>query len=229
MPPFFERGPHPAPAALRAALGAVLALCGAGFALGAATLARGGELTEAGATETISALGYLLVLPLVWLRRGELSRPGALAVVLLAMCGRELDLDKRFTEPGLLQARLYTGDSPLWLKAVGLLVVGAVLVALWRLAVPGLARWTRDVARGAGWAWALLGAGALVVVSKSLDGLQRKLAPLGIDVSDAANRLASRSEELLEVLIPAALALAIALVPSARHERNARRSPASDR
>ncbi|MGR3540359.1 MAG: hypothetical protein ACU0BS_02880 [Hasllibacter sp.] len=222
--------PTPSPtAAERAALGAVLVLGAAGIALGAAELARGGELTEDGWTERLSALGYLAVLPLVWLRRDTLARPVTLALALGAMCARELDLDKRFTEPGLLQARLYTGDAPLWLKLVGLAVVGALVVVLWRLAVPGLARWARAAARGAGWAWALAGAGALVLVSKSLDGLQRRLAPLGIDVPDAANALASRSEELLEVLIPAALALAIALVPSAPHERDARRDPPSDR
>ena len=211
-----------------AALGFVVAMAALGFIAGAWRIASGSDLAEDGVTEMLSATGYLAALPLVWLRWHDLARPWALAVVLIAMCGRELDLDKRFTEPGLLQARLYTGDSPLWLKVVGLLVVGTVLAALWRLAVPGLARWARAMPRGLAWAWALTGAGALVVVSKSLDGLQRKLAPLGIDISDAANLSASRSEELLEVLIPAALALVIALVPVARHG-DARRGPASHR
>ena len=52
---------------------------------------------------------------------------------------------------------------------------------------------------------------ALVVTSKSLDGLARKLEPLGILVPEQLNELATRFEEVFELGISIAIFYAIFL------------------
>ena len=59
--------------------------------------------------------------------------------------------------------------------------------------------WLRGMRGGNVRAWLMLAALGLYAVAKSLDGLARKLAPWGIEISDWANRTAGRSEEAMEL------------------------------
>lgn len=168
-------------------------------------------LREGGGIESVTAvlLGYMSLL-YAGSRNGSGNWHVAVGLLLLAM--RELDFDKRFTSEGVLQLRLYSGDSPLWEKIIGAAVVFVAIAVLVRLAMFQLGPWVRALLRGASWAWLFALSGVLVVVAKMLDGLARKLSPLGINVPDDMSDLSSRVEELFEFYFALALLASLAIV-----------------
>jgi hypothetical protein len=130
------------------------------------------------------------------------------AVICALFVLREFDAHDWFFEPGLLHADLLTSAAPLWQKAVGLavalMILALLVTALWRGARPFLAglRARQD--------WALVfaaGFGA-AVLSTQLDGLPRKLEPLGITMSPDAQVGVVAVEELLELAFALALLFA---------------------
>lgn len=158
--------------------------------------------------------------------RGITGREWHIPVILILMALRELDIDKRLTSEGVLQLRLYTGTAPLWEKAAGFAVVVLILVCLIRLAWLNLPQWWRGLQQGAGSAWLATGAALLIVIAKSMDGLDRKLAPLGMTLTTEMVTMAGRLEEMLE--LAAYIMLAQAAVYVARpHTLARRRDPAA--
>ncbi len=208
---FAQRNDDTAPARVAHRLAgpgvAILLLAGASDIV--RTVLQGKDFAEDGALEIASATGYVLALAVLAGRASGLRGAWPAAVLLLAGAARELDLDKRFTEPGLLQSRLYTGDAALAVKLVGLAVILAILAAAGTLILRDGRAWLRGLAAGAGPAWWVAGALGLAALSKTLDGLGRKLAGVGIDLPGALDRAASLSEEVLELGIPIALILAL--------------------
>lgn len=172
-------------------------------------------LAEGGFYESLSVVGYLLcILALVWTLRGAVLRVWYLPLVLAVMAGRELDLDKSLFTRGLFKARQYTGEGvPLGERLIaGLilaLIVTAILLMLWRHARPYLTA----LFRGRAWAGAVLLGIGFTVAYKLLDGIARKLAPLGIEVSADAERTAFVVEEIGELGIPVMFLVAILLWP----------------
>jgi hypothetical protein len=132
-------------------------------------------------------------------------------VILVLMGLRELDFDKRFTSQGLLKLRLYTGPAPPWEKAVGAAVVLVILVCGLRLAWMNLPGWWRALRGGRAVAWLAGAAGLLIVVSKTLDGLGRKLAPWGVVLTRWEGILSTRLEEMMEVGAAVLIVQAIAV------------------
>ncbi|MEE2860554.1 MAG: hypothetical protein ACU0DH_02985 [Paracoccus sp. (in: a-proteobacteria)] len=142
--------------------------------------------------------GFLL-LSFAWLAlRRNASRWHQL-VLILAAALRELDWDKAFTERGVLSLGLYTGDHPMWQKLAGAAVLVALVWAVQRLLRRDLRRWLTGLRRGVESSWTMLAAVLLYVVAKTLDGLGRKLASLGIEISQQLNDAAGRGEEVLEL------------------------------
>ena len=181
---------------------------------------------EGHSVEAISAV--ILVAAAFWAfrNRGLARREWHIPVILILMALRELDLDKRFTSEGVLQLRLYTGSAPLWEKAAGLAVVMLILVCITRLAWLNLPRLWRGLQQGARSAWLATGAALLIVIAKSMDGLDRKLAPLGVTLTTEMSTMAGRLEEMLE--LAAYIMLAQATVYIARPHGLARqRGPAA--
>lgn len=216
-----SHGAQPQPgwlvAGLFAALGLVMAVV--------ASLSRSTQeavLTEGGPIETLSAIGYVVVAGLLvalMVREGR-ARAWPLVGLLLVMGARELDLDKRpFTE-GLLKSRQYLGDAvPLAERLASLALLAGIVVLL----VLAVRRYGRRTLRGVASlrpAPLLVATGlALAVVTKAIDGLDRKLAPFGISVGEPAMRLVGLVEEIGELGIPLAFTLAIPLV-AADHARS---------
>ena len=172
-------------------------------------------LAEGGFYESLSVVGYILcILALVWTLRGAVQRVWYLPLVLAVMAARELDLDKSLFTRGLFKARQYTGEGvPLGESLIaGLilaLIVTAILLMLWRHARPYLTA----LFRGRAWAGAVLLGIGFTVAYKLLDGIARKLAPLGIEVSADAERTAFVVEEIGELGIPVMFLVAILLWP----------------
>jgi hypothetical protein len=168
-------------------------------------------LHEDGVVEKLSALGYfacLLVMAFVGgMRYLHAHLPLAALVTLLGM--RELDFDKRFTETGLLQSRIFTSADVALLERVigiGLMLVLVVLavVVIRRYSVVLLRRLMRFDPAAIGVGLAL----TLMVLSKTIDGLGRKLQPLGISLTENLAFSAAVFEEVLELGIPVALIIA---------------------
>ncbi|PYE83917.1 hypothetical protein [Pseudoroseicyclus aestuarii] len=201
-------GPSGAPSPV-ALVGGFLALTA--FVVGAdwAMLPDGEKLTrEGGGIEMMSLIGYILAAGLyLWVARPRVF--WAVPMVLLFMAAREGDLDKRFTSEGILSTKILIHDTALWEKllALGLwALLAASVIALVRYRGPALLRALRQARP---WALAVAGGILLAAFSKAIDGLARKLAPLGIDVSAPVGRGAGVLEELLEVLVPPLFMLAI--------------------
>ncbi|WP_411975716.1 hypothetical protein [Sulfitobacter faviae] len=172
-------------------------------------------LAEGGFYESLSVVGYILcILALIWTLRGAVLRVWFLPLVLAVMAARELDLDKSLFTRGLFKARQYTGEGvPLGERLIaGLilaLIVTAILLMLWRHARPYLTA----LFRGRAWAGAVLLGIGFTIAYKLLDGIARKLAPLGIEVSADAERTAFVVEEIGELGIPVMFLVAILLWP----------------
>lgn len=174
-------------------------------------------LAEGGFYETLSVLGYLLcIAALAWILRGTLRQVWYLPLLLAVMAGRELDLDKALFTRGLFKARQYTGaDVPLAERLIAGLILAVILAAIitliWRHAKPFAAA----LVRGRAWAGALILGLGFTVAYKLLDGIARKLAPLGVEVSADAERTAFVVEEIGELGIPVMFLAAILLRPGA--------------
>jgi hypothetical protein len=150
-----------------------------------------------------AAIAFLAAAP------GRLRQLWQVPATLVFAIGRELDLDKSLLSGGILKSRFYTGDYPLWEKGVGLAIVA---VALWtggRLLRHGTGPVIRGLREGRAWPWLTIGALVSVVLAKGMDGIGRKLAPWGIEVSEALNAALGDLEEWLELGASAAILLAV--------------------
>lgn len=158
-------------------------------------------LHEGGPVEVLSALallaGALVMTPLIW--RLRFASGGYLPVLVGVMGLRELDFDKRFTDAGVLQARLYTGDFPLIQQLIG----GAILLGVLTLVLL-LLRHCWRLWREGSWhhlypSLALSAAGWLVL-AKTVDGAGRKLASFGVTLPPDWPAKLAAWEELLEMM-----------------------------
>ena len=174
-------------------------------------LSRGASLTrEGGAVELASALFYLLALGAFLSRAGERRVwLWPVPVLLAAMALREFDADKRFTSEGVLGIKILTRDTPLWEKALGIVVVGGLLLAIAVLLRRTLRPFLSALMRFVQWALWTAAAILLAVFTKSIDGLARKLEPLGIPISEEVSRAVGGTEEYLELGIPLLILMAI--------------------
>ena len=169
-------------------------------------------LQENGIIETASALGYLLCILLVVALRPSwpLSQTWPFLVILAFMCLRELDMDKSAFTLGFLKARQYTSDAvslpeKLISIAILLLILSSVVAVIKRHGKPLL----NGILNGSPHHLSV-GLGIFFVLSsKLLDGINRKLSGLGLQVSADAENWALVYEEVAELGIAVAFALAI--------------------
>lgn len=156
---------------------------------------------ESGPIESASALFLILGALALTADMAQRREPGRwhLAVLALAAGLRELDWDKAFTDSGILSLRLYSGAAPVAQKIAGALVVALLIWAGLRLLRRNLGPWLSGLRGGQVWAWLMAGALMLYASAKTLDGLGRKLAGWGIELSEWANRTAGRVEEGMEL------------------------------
>jgi hypothetical protein len=171
-------------------------------------------LHEDGPVEKVSAAlwGLCAVMVIYFSRSRVLGPQWQVWALFVVLSSRELDFDKRFLSEGILQLRLYSGDAPIWEKAVGLMVVLLVLtimLRLLRLNAPGFVSGLRHFRP---WAWCGACAVGFVIVAKSIDGIGRKLGEFGLTLDPAVIETAMIYEELLELLAAALIAWSICLL-----------------
>lgn len=169
-------------------------------------------IRESGGIEMATALlyGYAAVLWL-WTRPGaEWKTSWQIPTVMVMMMGRELDLDKKITSVGLLKSDLYlTTQAPMMERLLGVIVVAFTVTMAVRLIRINGPTFIRGLRQPTLWAWATVGSIGFAVVSKSVDGLHRKLLPLGIDITHHTAVEAEFLEEFLELGIPLMFMVAI--------------------
>lgn len=173
------------------------------FALDPST--RKALLIEGGPIEMPSALLYFVCFGLICYRGGLsfFRKYAYLALVPLLFGMRELDMDKAVTTTGIFKIRFFTrADVPFYEKIFGFLLIAALLYMVYALIRHQTKNYLREL-----WAFTPLAVGAtlaagLAVVSKTLDGLERKLDSIGISTSPLVAEQSSNLEEILELGIP---------------------------
>ena len=127
---------------------------------------------EEGPAERLTAIGFFLLAPLVWLlrRRGD---PGAtlaaLAAVFIAFGAREMDWHKVWTGTSVLRVSYYTGPAPMQHKLIALAVLAVVVLALGRLLLRHARPTWQALRRGEPVAVSVAVFIATIVLAKGLD------------------------------------------------------------
>ncbi|HNQ75673.1 MAG TPA: hypothetical protein PKM39_03455 [Pseudothauera hydrothermalis] len=168
-------------------------------------------LKEGGAIETLSAVLYLVCAAymLSWAQRAR-AWPYVVLMVLFAM--READFDKRFTEVGVLKSKfLFSPLVPLHQKLIGGAVLALALYVLVTIVRRDGLSFVRALHARSVEAWGRAVAILLVLASKALDGVGRKLADMGIVLDPVIDLHAGALEEVLELGIGIFILLACRL------------------
>lgn len=163
------------------------------------------QLTKEGRPiEQLSTVFYFAA-ALVLLPRFTTQWPYLMVLVFFGL--REMDMDKiPFTE-GLFKSRQYIGDTVAAPERILSAIVLIVLLVVVITAVKRGLRAPRE--RGFdGVTLSVMVALALGTTAKTLDGIGRKLAPYGIEVSETAEAYASLYEEVAEFGMALCLLLA---------------------
>lgn len=127
---------------------------------------------EEGPVERLTAIGFFLLAPLVWLlrRRGD---PGAtlaaLAAVFIAFGAREMDWHKVWTGTSVLRVSYYTGPAPMQHKLIALAALAVVVLALGRLVLRHARPTWQALRRGEPVAVSVAVFIATIVLAKGLD------------------------------------------------------------
>jgi hypothetical protein len=121
---------------------------------------------------------------------------------------RELDFDKAFTTIGILKSRFFVSpDVPAAEKLAGLIVVTILLWSVYMILSRHFAGFLSGLRQKTPEAVGVAIVFFLLAFSKSIDGLPRKLQPLGIDVAPEIGSFLGALEEVLELGIPIYIAL----------------------
>jgi hypothetical protein len=162
-------------------------------------------LKEGGIIESATTLGYLVCAAFIAYkgRLAYLTQHYNLFLLIIFFMLRELDFDKKFTTMGLFKTKFFLSSTvPLMEKAVGAAIVLLLLkIVLSTLLRYGNAFWYGLRNRSTISFGALITI-CLLVTSKLLDGLPRKLAKLGIEIKGLLALYAEALEEILEFGIP---------------------------
>jgi len=162
-------------------------------------------IREGGPIELLSATCYCIV-PLIMFIKGGWSfirRHASLAVLVSALGMRELDFNARFTMMSITKIKFFLSPQvPLVEKIIAVLVILILLAAL----VDCLKKYLRPFLAGCAKKDVVsMTAGVsllFMAISKSLDGLPRKLRSLGLDIAGQSSLYAESAEEILELGIP---------------------------
>lgn len=167
-------------------------------------------LSESGLIERASAIGYFACALFMLLKGGaEFVRTRGYFIILVTLFGcRELDFDKAFTTIGILKSRFFVSpDVPAGEKVAGFIVVAILIWAVYKILSQHFAGFLSDLRNKTPEAVGVTIVFFLLAFSKSIDGLPRKLQPLGIDVSADISAFFGALEEVLELGIPIYIAL----------------------
>lgn len=167
-------------------------------------------LSEDGPVETASAVLYFVCCAYLLLKGGlAFFRRYPYFVVIPMLFGmRELDFDKRFTTIGVLKSKFYVSPLEPWHTKLIVIMLGLAVIMLIVMMVKNHLKALWESLRSGG----ALGSGVvlvltMLVVSKSLDGLERKCIAIGLSVPHLLAKYSSVAEEIIELGIPVIMLL----------------------
>jgi hypothetical protein len=167
---------------------------------------------EDGLIEVLSASGYFVAFALLLAYMIKKKKPDCWSLCAILFCFglRELDFDKKFTTMGIFKSRFYLSSEVFVSeKIVGVCIILALLTCLFFMVKAYARPFLTKLKALDPFAITLLLAGGCIALSKSLDGLPRKLKPFGIVVSNDTKMLSAALEESLELMIPLLVIVAI--------------------
>ncbi|WP_051222219.1 hypothetical protein [Neptunomonas japonica] len=170
-------------------------------------------LAEGGLIETSSAAGYFIcAIFIIYKSNLNYLKRYHYFLILIIMFGlRELDFDKRFTTMGILKSKfLFSSQVPMLEKAIGFFIILILLYTVYRILKTHLRSFLLNLKEFSTITIGTLFSIAFLVVSKSIDGLGRKLKPFGIELSELQKTHIEALEEILELGIPIMLILTFA-------------------
>lgn len=190
---------------------AAIAILGLAVAVSLASAPfRAGMIVEDGPVEALSVFGYVLCIALLLRDDGDRARFKAVIVLLAAFALRELDFHNSYTILGITQTRFYISpDVPIREKLLAFGAIAALAVAVLRILWTHLRGFVRSVRKREPAAVAVLAGLSFIGIAKSLDGLSRKLADVGLAASETVVETATIFEETLELGIPAMFLIGI--------------------
>lgn len=166
---------------------------------------------ESGPIQIFSAAAYLTVVVALCRESDSafLRRHVHLVIIPILMCLREMDFHSRFTTMSITKLPFYFSPQvSIAEKAYG---VAAFALVIWAglMLLRNARNYLADLRRGRSYAAALFGSAFLTVFSKTIDGLGRKLATLGIAMPHETQRMFGIAEEILELGIPLLFLVAV--------------------
>lgn len=167
---------------------------------------------EGGFVEVGSSVGYFICVAalIFWGRMTFVKRRYYLLILLIALGLRELDFDKAFTAEGIFKSKFLISDHvPFIEKVIGGVVLLILLVCIVHMVrnhfksfFIGLFRFYEvEFAIGVGFAF--------IVISKAIDGIERKLDSLGLSITEHTAEIVEYGEEILELGISLMFLIAI--------------------
>lgn len=161
-------------------------------------------LREGAPIELLSAVLYFLGASLLLFR---LTSHWPFMIVMLCFGLRELDMDKAGFTEGLLKSRQYVGDTvAMPERIISLLILLTIIAAVVVAMIRGIRALRR--APGSQIVWLIALGTVLGVTAKTMDGINRKLQPYNIQISERGEQLALVYEEVAELGMAAALCMA---------------------
>ncbi|ABA56981.1 hypothetical protein Noc_0458 [Nitrosococcus oceani ATCC 19707] len=168
-------------------------------------------IKEGGFVESLSAIGYFVGAILVILIRRKFIYYTYAAFILILFGLRELDFHNRFTTMSVSKIKFYVSPEVLLLeKVIAIAIVLLLLYILIRLIKTHFNGLINAIKKGEPSALGVGGGILLILITKTLDGLSRKLASVNIIVSDNMAKLVETVEEVFELGIPLMFIIAAA-------------------
>ena len=209
------------PTVRRSALGIVIPVLLAGLMVAVLLISRlltaqqALEFTdEGGIVEKLTVFAYLAAAGLVlaagaW--RGNLTESFVLSVPLSLLALREMDFHVRFTTMGIFKTRYYLAPEVSYLEKIVVIAILAMLlwVGIWFLRLFGH-RFLASIRNLHPGAISVLIAASLLIFSKAIDGIARKLFDVGVEMRYEAMAIFHTIEEVCELGAPLLLIAAAA-------------------
>lgn len=171
-------------------------------------------MSEGGVVETFSVLGYFACFFYV-LYRGKFSflrKFWYIHATFILFAFRELDFHKKFTTMGIFKSKFYLSPQvPVVEKFFASMVLMLLLLIAYLIVKNHGKSFWQGIRERNFFALTLSLPILLLIVSKSIDGLARKLSGLGIEVSHNIDRFASSVEEVFELGIPVMFLIAMVI------------------
>jgi hypothetical protein len=162
-------------------------------------------IAENGIIESLSVIGYIACIVLILVKGGlNFAKKYNYFVALLVLFAlRELDFDKKFTTMGILKSKFYfSANVPIIEKVIGVCIILIILYIIIKIIKHHLIGCISKIKQQSlgyiGFSLTFI----ILLAAKTIDGMERKLASVNIDITQNLVNQFLIVEEILELGIP---------------------------